>query len=202
MSKPINIKLVPSKKNKVYRTTKESNDLYLLSNQLATNDLYASAIDETDISGLELQIVKIKEEINRFYQEESALNVIQNSLETLSRSIKRKIFNSKIPENEDINIDEFNLLLEKYSIIDYLEKLNKQNVCNKPRDALTEIENNLSKLSEHKKNVHLKTRKLLKDMLVTDTKKENICASRHDITLLEVAYRNLKLIDYSDDPGY
>lgn len=190
MGKAITIKLVPKDKSKIYKPAPDYADLYLLMNTLHLNSVNEAIEEEKEtISELEFEKHKAQDSINRNTEEESTLNILLNSLESINKSIKKqkltdnteiKDFNKVLEESKLINKDKFELIPPDISIKDH-------------KDMLLAINRNLETINKRKTTINNNNTNLLKYISKIDTLQENINSSIVDIDTVEVALKNLEI---------
>lgn len=190
MPKAIKIRLVPNKNTKLYKPQPDYADLYVLMNKL-----HIQSVNEVDdeenqqVSELEMETHKTREEINKNYTEESTWNILQDCLENAEKNIKKRYFNNNKDFKED-PIEDFNKILDSldYKTQNRLIKLN----INNTDSLLVEVQNNLNTIKTEKTRLNNNTKDLSDKINKLETQKENMNSSITDIDTLEVAFKSIK----------
>lgn len=195
MGKSIKISLLPSKKDKLYQPQPDFSDLYVLMNKLHFHSVNSTVEEEKSTLGdLELQIIKIQEDINKHYQEESTLNVLNHCLEKVDRQVKKQHMANQVSNIEYSELNDFNKIIDE-SELNIKKSLSKilfdENNINTEK-LLYQIEENLNLIKKHKKLLNEQISNLNDYMSKVETLKENINASTTDIDSLEIALKNLE----------
>lgn len=198
MGKSITIKLVPTKKDKIYKPLPGYSDLYILMNKLHLNSVNEAITEEEEslqVSELELQKHQTQEALNNNYKEESTLNVLMSCLETVNESIKKLRLQGKKASFTNEHIKDFNKILEE-SELKLKDKLKLLNIDEFKDDLDTFIQylkENMKLISDRKAQIINNNNHLNAFISKLDTLKENINSSTTDIDSVEVALRNLNI---------
>lgn len=194
----IKIKLVPNKKDKIYKPLPGYADLYILMNKLHLHSVNAAIEEEIrTVSELESLQYQTQEQIQKNNYEESTLNVLANCLESLIKSIKKDRANAKIPDIKEYEIEDFNNITEESDLVikDNLAALDFKLFKEHPDKFLSKIEANLKLINNRKALIISNNNNLMYYISKLDTLKENINSSKADIDSLEIALKNLKFPD-------
>lgn len=190
MGKAITIKLVPKDKTKIYKPAHDYADLYVLMNTLHLNSVNEAIEEETKaVSELELQQHKAQESINKNTEEESTLNILLNSLESINKSVKKQNY------TDTSEIIDYNKILEESDLLksSKLKKIDPNSLSEDFKITLTLINENLEAINKRKTILHNNNNNLLHYILKIETLKENINSSITDIDAVEVALRSLEI---------
>lgn len=195
MGKSIKISLLPSKKDKIYRPQPGFSDLYILMNKLHFHSIPETPEEERPTLGkLELQAIKIQEEINKFYQQESTLNVLSNCLENVDRQLKKLKLSKQIPNIEFSQLEDFNKIIDEseIKIKETLSKIIFDRDNLNTENLIYQIDENFKLLKEHKVLINDQVNNLNEYLNRIKTLKENINASTTDVDSLEIALKSLE----------
>lgn len=197
MGKAIQIKLVPSPKDKIYKPQSDYSDLITLMNKLHLRTVNEAIEEVKAVQDLELHHHQAKSSINNNSKEETTLNVLSNCLETISKEIKKNRMSSKSPEINQTEVTDFNNMLEESELTNAkdLTPLNLEVFNKDTQKFLEDIECNLTAINKRKAVLHRNNKNLSDYMQKIDTIKENIVSSNTNVDLAEVALKNIKIQD-------
>jgi chromosome segregation ATPase len=197
MGNSIKIKLVPSKDIKLYKPQPDFADLYVLMNKLHINSVNV-ALEENkpEVSDLEFDVHKYTQRINDNYKDESAINIMVDTLEKIVKTIKKDKLSQKNTDLKALKLDSFNKIFDESdsSVKDNLKKLDLKLAETNIEAFVTSIDSNIKILQARKEELNADTKSLSDKISRLDTLKENINSSKADLDSLEVALKNVKLL--------
>lgn len=199
MGKPIKIRILPGKKDKKYKPLPGYADLWVLMNKLHINaigELYTP--EQTKVSELELKLHKLREELYNNYKEESCLNILNNSLEKICKSIKKYNLTKNINDIKQDEISNYNKILfeSDIHIKEKLKSINIKDIDDSIIDIIAYTEENIKIINENKFVIQEKVTSLSLYMLKLDTIIENINSSHTDIDTLDILLKHLESYYY------
>lgn len=197
MGKAIQIKLVPSRKDKLYQPESDYSDIIVLMNKLHFNTVNEAIKETKAVQELELHHHQAKSSINTNNKEESTLNILSSCLETLEKQIKIDTMKSVPPEIDKAQVEDYNKILEESDTKtkETIKPLELDVFSRDTQKFLEEIKSNLEAINKRKSVLSRNNKNLKVYMQKIDTIKENIVSSNADIDLAEVALKNIKIQD-------